>query len=466
VEQLITLQMLEFFNVKGEMPVYYLHPSFGYLYERFYYKPKGLVWQLIPYPQGVLDRPALTVDEVNENQQFWIRMGKDVLYNIPAQKEMLGGNSDATAVSFYCSQAVNCWGVELQKNSRLKEAAEMFALSLKLNTNNYMAKVNLNFNAALRVGNTQPINSSQEVRDALREYRTPEGILSILGTADEPDLHLKFGQAFATGGTLRQAYQLFQRRLVLRPNDFEALLALSKTFADMHRFDKAEEMITKTAAQASLDWQKTEVLRIRTFIDVLQNKWEPAEARLVEALKQTPEDISRVALVVEFYRMRGLNLIRSEKDDKPANEMFAKALSYSTRLLELLRKQGKSGSADESETLLKISQLQIQLNQFAEAIKSLDVLLQRQPDNKAGLLSRAIAEVESKNYTAAKRDYYTLLKLVPESVYAVYYGLTEVATKEKDHDAALKNCRLYLKYAPKTTPEYKKMQERLAELQR
>lgn len=466
IDPVISLQMMDMFHAKGKLPIYYLHPSFGYYFERFYSRPNGLVSELIPYPQGVLEHPALTVEDVNNNQQFWKRLCDDELAAIPAQAKMLGVNSDAAVVAWFCSQALNCWGVELQKNSRIKEAAERFTQSLKFNPRNHMAQINLAFNAALREGNTQPINTTESIRDAIQEFRTWEAVLQAEGPADEPDLHLKFGQSFAAGNNLRQAFQLFQRRLVLRPNDFDALLGLAKTYADMHRYEKAEETADKASAQASSVLNKSEVLRIRTFIDVLQNRWKPAEDRLLAAVKDVPDDVRRAALLVEFYRMEGLNLLSTEKDEKPANALFAKALTASTTLLDLLRKTGKTGSAEESETLLKTAQLQIQLGQFDNAITTLSSLLQRQPDYGPALLNRAIAELEAKKFAAARRDYYALLKVVPDSVYAAYYGLTEIAMQEKDKAAALKNCRLYLKYAPKNSPEYKKMQERRAELER
>jgi tetratricopeptide (TPR) repeat protein len=107
----------------------------------------------------------------------------------------------------------------------------------------------------------------------------------------------------------------------------------------------------------------------------------------------------------------------------------------------------------------------MQLGDFDKAIESLDKLLKLQPSNTAALLNRAIANLQSGKLDAAKRDYESLRESQPESAYQIYYGLAEVAQKQKDTSAALKNYKLYLKHAPKGTSEYENIQQRVKELE-
>lgn len=479
VANLDILQFMEKVGTVGKIPLYYLHPSFGYFFERYYARPMGIVYELEPYTTKNLNRPPLTVDEVNFNQQFWTRTFKDVFINIPDHALLLGKSSDAETLGWFGSVALNCWGVELQKNNRIKEAAERFSQAIKLNPENHMAKVNALFNDRLREGNTQGVNTAGYIRDAMMKLHTWENILELEGPADEPDLQLRFGQAFAAGKNLRQAYQLFERRLTLRPNDFESLLALGKTYADMGRYDKAEEFINRASAQTNNIVNQTEVLRVKTLVHVLKEDWAGAEGMLLAAYNSMPENEDRIGLLVEYYRMLGINQLRmvermnnnkTSPDDlkkaaAQANESFAKSLRFATNRLDLMRKHGKTGSPEEVETLLKVAQLEIQLERYNEAIGSLSVLLQRQPENMAALLNRAIAELQAKKYPEAKRDYLTLSKM-PYKAFVVYYGLAEIAYQQKDKDDGIKNCKLYLKYAPTNTAEYKLVEKRLAEFQR
>jgi hypothetical protein len=63
----------------------------------------------------------------------------------------------------------------------------------------------------------------------------------------------------------------------------------------------------------------------------------------------------------------------------------------------------------------------------------------------------------------AQRDYETLRKSFP-AAYPVYYGLQEIAYRNKDTNAAIRNCQLYLTNAPPNTDEAKLISARLRDL--
>ena len=117
------------------------------------------------------------------------------------------------------SVALDYWGVDLQRANHLKEAQNMFAEAVRINPDNFIAKINLQYNDALQKGDHRPIDSAELFEKALFKYRGLVGVLKLNGPPDEPDAILQVGEFMAQSGNLRQAATLFTRRLELLPND-------------------------------------------------------------------------------------------------------------------------------------------------------------------------------------------------------------------------------------------------------
>jgi hypothetical protein len=64
-------------------PVYYLEPSFGVFFERFYLKPAGLVFQLVSLAPHTLVQPQLTDAEVSANVNAWNQLTAGPLARLP-----------------------------------------------------------------------------------------------------------------------------------------------------------------------------------------------------------------------------------------------------------------------------------------------------------------------------------------------------------------------------------------------
>jgi len=79
-------------------------------------------------------------------------------------------------------------------------------------------------------------------------------------------------------------------------------------------------------------------------------------------------------------------------------------------------------------------------------------------------LIRAVAYVETKNYTAAKADYQELELSLPNGFQADY-GLAQIAEFQNDTNAAIHYLNLCLSNAPPDTAQSRKVRERLAVLQ-
>jgi len=132
------LYLIGQFSQQSGLPIYYLHPSFGYFFERYYGRPRGLAYQLLPYAKEQLDAPALTEGEINACLAEWKNARADFIDSLP--KEIKAApSSDSASIGWLCSRSANVWGVELQAANRLKEAGDAFDLACKLNSHNQMA---------------------------------------------------------------------------------------------------------------------------------------------------------------------------------------------------------------------------------------------------------------------------------------------------------------------------------------
>jgi hypothetical protein len=94
------------------------------------------------------------------------------------------------------------------------------------------------------------------------------------------------------------------------------------------------------------------------------------------------------------------------------------------------------------------------LKKYNDAIVTLTQEVGMEPDNPVPRLNRAISELQAGKLPESKTDYMALEKMLPTGSYLVYYGLTQIAEKQKDNEAEVRYGKLYLKYAPPQTTEY------------
>ena len=135
------------YGLSREFPVYYLNPSFGYFFEAFYLIPHGLVYELQVYPKDAIDRPAPSSAEIKENHDIWSKLEQKTLVNIPALAKL---DPDAESIGVKYSVALDFWGVELQKAGYLKEAHDQLAEAARINPQNFIAKINKQYNERLQ----------------------------------------------------------------------------------------------------------------------------------------------------------------------------------------------------------------------------------------------------------------------------------------------------------------------------
>ena len=454
--------MMKFvFLVTQNYPVYYLHPSFGYYFEFLYLKPHGLVYELEPKTNRIAAPPLPTEGEIKTIQAFWGKLENGPLHPLP---ELAKLDFDAEAVCVDCGVALDYWGTELQKANHLKEAHDQFAEAIRLNPNNFTAAINLEYNEHLQKGDARPIDSSDGLRRAYSFYRGLEPMLHNNGPVDEPFLNLQVGQAFAKGKNLGQAAVLFQRRLQLLPRDSEAQLAMAKTYADLHQPTKALELINELRKSSKVSpW---ELSRCEALAYMAAEEYAAAEKVLRDAIGADPNDENRVATLAEYYRARGFEY----SNEKKTNEA-ARAFSYALTNIDLQLRLLESDRHDTvptftvAEALFQKAEVEMALNSHAAAVATLTQVLQIQPKNATALYSRALSELQIKQYKAAKADYKDLGKLLLDRPYVAELGLAGVASAEGNKDEEIYHLKRCIKAAPEAGIEYQRATNRLERLQ-
>ncbi|MGA2174074.1 MAG: DUF2723 domain-containing protein [Verrucomicrobiota bacterium] len=454
--------LVNFMSQAGQrQPIYYLHPSFGYYFEAFYMKPHGVVYELKNFTNNAAQPPLPSEAEIAANEAFWTRLEKGPLLPLPELAKW-GGNAQAVATDY--SVALDYWGTDLQRANHLKQANARFREAVRINPDNFIAKINLEYNTHLQKGDHRPIDSAELLYKALSLYRGLVPVLKLNGPMDEPELDLQFGQLLAEGKNFRQAAALFERRLELLPGDAEAELAMAKTYVDLGQGNKALESVRRLRNSAKINpWELT---RVEGLAYVANNDYPAAEKIFHDAIKAAPNDPGRVALLAEFDRVTAYEALRAHKEAE-ATHRFNSALTNINLELELLAAPTApdTGAYDLPETLLKKAEVQMMLKSYEAAIATLDQIMQLQSSNPTALLNRAIAEVQLKKTKAAKDDYKALRKLLPNELYVVDYGLADIAASEKDSAEEKRCLRHYLKTAPDDTAEYNQVKLRLQKLE-
>ncbi len=423
--------------------IYYLHPSFGYYFERFYPVPHKLIYELREYPANRINAMTLPPEIVAENKEFWNSFIKS---EVPKRASLGRKSPEVTAINTLYSLGLNTWGTYLQKAKMLEDAGHAFAAAYALNPENVVAQINLQFNVGLRKGEIRPVQRDDSLAKKIEQYRSWERALAMNGPFDEPNFLLQMGESFARGGNLRQAAQFFMRALELTPKNFPAKLGLAKTYIELQRPEESLKLVQQLREDPTVALLNTnaqfEILRTEALSHVAKSDFPAAEKVLLESLEKNPKDQAQLALLTQLYVASG---------------QFTNALNSVEKQLKLTR--------NDPGSLFVKAVLLMQTGQFAPAVATLDQLLKVQPENKDALLNRAIANLQSGKFDAAKRDYTSMAEASPKSKYQVYYGLAHIAGKQNNKAEELKNYKIYLKHAPSNTPEFETVQKRVAELE-
>jgi tetratricopeptide (TPR) repeat protein len=444
--------------------IYYLHPSFGYYLEYFFQEPHGLVYQLKRYPPGLLMPPQPTPELIAENEAFWTKAAGQAFepvlaVTVPPPPDAPKGfmtklfqgahiapeqNTQVTAVGMLYSRALDYWGVEMQKSGHLERAATHFELARKLNPDNKVAQINLEFNKSLRAGRLASVQLSKSAEDQFGRSRSWEQVVGLNGPFDEPTLCYAQGSVFLKSRLCRQAAELLDRVCGFLPDNLPSRLWLAQLYVGAKLPDKAlaltqeirsdPERFTLTATNVDI------LLPLEASAYFAKNEPDQAEKLLKLAVAQAPSDGNVLTTITAVYM---------------GNGRYSNALPLLDRLVEL--------SPNDPATLLNRGIVCIQANAYDEAIRTLTHLLTLQTNNYLAMLNRAIAELRGDHLDAARKDYETLQHKFPTS-HKVYYGLGEIAYRRRETNGAIPCYQAYLTNTIPDTEERKLVSARLKEL--
>ena len=405
-------------------------------------------------------------NQMAANEAFWAQMQKTVFAPIieavaqaaPRASFSVGEkllkrfhvarepNPNAAVAGAYYSRSLNLWGVQCQRAGDLTNAAAHFEMAQKLNPDNMVAQINLQFNQDLRDGKGLAENLASTLDDPFGKYRTLQTALAVNGPFDVPSFCFEIGLVLASqNGFIRQAVEPFERVRQLVPDNLAARLWLAQIYLPSRLPDRA--------------------------LDALHDPLTQPATFSLNATNSTQMNIYAAAAYFQRTNLaRGSELLELEMSRNPANEdlivaasqayiahgLYPKALVVIDRKLQL--------TPDDPTWLFGKGYVSLQIKKYDEAIATFTRLLAIQTNNPDALFNRAIARLNSGKLDDARADYETLRQTVTNS-FQIAYGLGEIAWRKHETNEAVKNYKLYLTLANTNTVEAKDIIQRLQEIQ-
>ncbi len=446
--------------------LYYLHPSYGYYFEQFYPEPHGLVFKLKPLPDDTLLPPPLDQDQIAANEAFWSRVEAVALPAIEQEITPAGTgapntfvqrllarfhvvqekNPNAVFAGAFYSRDLDFWGVQLQRAGMLEKAADCFELAQKLNPDNRVAQINLQFNQDLRAGRTVPVDPAKVTRDQFGVYHDWNEIINANGPFDEPSFCFANGVLLAGDNLLvRQAVMPLTRVRELNPDYLPARLLLAQIYLFSRLPDRALEVLHDPLTQPqqfSLTDSNSTGLNILAAGAYLQKTNVAQGARLLELeINRHPDNNDLATAAAQAFVSRGL---------------FTNALAVIDGKLKL--------TPDDPTWLFGKGYVCVQLHAYDDAAAAFTRVLAIQTNNTDARFYRALARLDSGQLDAARADYQQLQQTFTNSV-PVAHDLGEIAWREHETNEAIRNYAIYLANTKNNTAEATNVILRLRELE-
>jgi Flp pilus assembly protein TadD len=455
--QLETLRLLE--HVAQTNRLFYLHFSYGYLFERFYLEPAGAVYEMKLRGAHPLDLPPLPAAVTAANETFWTAAWqKDFSPLIPAASRKPAGwekklqrfgfapaprQQDQLLAEWY-SVALDNWGVALQRQGRWPEARLRLEQALQLNANNFPARISLFANTNFQAGLKLNLTEVGKVAEQLGNMQRLGLLMNNGGMFDDPVFCYLLGCAFQKTGLRLQAVEQFERTRTLAPDVLAPEFALAELYSQLQFTDRARPLISQLRADAKKHPDSAPVDLELALLEA--NSWlaqtNPANARsaLQSVLQQHPDDAQIVNRVIGAYLAFG---------------DFTNALRLVDRQL--------AKSPDDVQILNNQAAILIQAGRPAEAVPVLDHALTL-TNLPAFRLNRAIARLASEDYPAAETDYRELEKTGDEPG-RVSFGLAAIAFHRQDTNQTIQYLQLCLTNTPAGTMLWRQASARLHSLE-
>jgi tetratricopeptide (TPR) repeat protein len=447
--------------------IYYLHPSYGYYFEQFYAEPHGVVYKLKTLPADTLLPPLPDKELIAENETFWSQangdlspiesylapidpnashsLGEKVLKHLHIPREP-SPNVAVLAGTFY-SRSLDFWGVELQRAGELEKAAGWFDAAIKLNPDNVVAQINLDFNKSSRAGAPATVDLSKATSDQFGKSGTWKDVLNANGPFDEPSFCFETGVVFADdNGFYRQAIASFNRVRELVPGDLEARVRLARLYLLQSLPGRALEALNdplndpRKFSPGETDPIYVSLLAAEACFQLTNHT--RAEQLLQAEITRHPGDDNVLAIVMQAFMVhsrfdRALGLIDDKVKSAPNDPIWLYGRGY----------------------------VCIQLKNYDGAIAAFTRVLTIQTNNEDALFNRAISNLAADRLDAARTDYLRLQQ-AHTNAFQIAYGLGEIAWRQHETNEAVRNYEIYLANASTNSGESKTVRERLDSLKR
>jgi tetratricopeptide (TPR) repeat protein len=450
------IQMLTDLGEKNDL--IYLHPSFGYYFEKFYAEPANLAYKLKPYPTNAIESPVPSPALIAEQKAYWESLAAGPLQELKAELAKLPAERapryefTAPYVGDFYARALDQWGVELQRAGRFDEAFQIFKEALALSPDNASALINRDANTLWREGRKRLPELSREHQEKLTLYRGVDMLLMSCGPVDEASFVTEFAGIFIQGGLYRQAEQMLLRGLAYAPTDVALQTALANIHVMAQQPDRALALIS--SIQNTNPAMQVELSRITAFAYYAKDDFARAKAILDRLTSDFPDVDASYNALAQLY-LNQADRFRATGNVAAANEQITNAMKVIDRQIE---RQPKNPAAYFAR-----GHIAMVASDYAGAVGFLDKVLQLQRDNGAALLNRAISNLQVGRLNEAKADYREFLKRFTPN-YQVYYGLAEIAYRQKDWRGVRDECKEYFRYAHGAPPnEVQFMRKRFQE---
>lgn len=458
--------MIAMFTMLGASnQLYYLHPSFGYYFEKFYAEPHGLVYKLKDLPNSTLVPPPPDANLMAENHAFWAdgrekglqsveaaqtppisdapkTFGQEILSLLRVPREL---NNNAVAIGTFYSRSADFWGVELERAGYLTNAAAAFRTALRLNPDNFSAQINLQFNQDLSAGIRPFVDTTKVSPEHLGKYDSVKTTIKEDGPFDDPGYCFYYGYHIAVDDQLyRQAVAQFARVHELDPDYFPARLWLARIYSANHLPDRVIAMLQgplERPTDFAVNDDDYMEITIATGTAYFEKHDAAGGTRFFDRQISRNPTNSKLILGIARHYMRNL--------------LFANSLAIANSQLGI--------SPNDPQWLLIRGYSENQLKRYDNAIKDLSGVLAIQKNDADALTQRASAYLSLGQLEAARADYLLLQKANPDS-WELAYSLGDIGWRQHNTNEAVRNFQIYAAYAPTGTVEAQTVIARLREL--
>lgn len=438
--------------------IYYLHESFGYLFETYYLEPAGSVFQLKAYPERAINPRPLSDTAIDATEQIWDNAApqiNDLVQSLQpsdsslartigkayamAQLQPVPRDQSQVLAQFY-SVALNDWGVQLQRAGRLAAAQKRFGEALELNTNNLAAMINLACNTNLALGNKMNL---ADVRTVAGEMGDPPHVSPFIqgsGMVDNPSFCYLLGNALVEDHLPHQAILQLERANQLAPDVVAPKLALAELYTRLGLEDRARRLIAMVRSEESSYSDKDTfdpgLYGLEAESWFLQTNTANATGVLRSLLQEHPNDPRAQNLAMRAYMAFGdysnaLRLINIRVKADPSNVpvLLDQAVIY--------RKLGALTNSIASFN-------------YALAVTNLPYIH----------LMRDDAYVQAGQLDAAESDYQAM-DLVTTNHVIIYFALADIAGRRHDTNGAITWLERCLGEVPANSAEYQMLEQRI-----